>query len=165
MTVRDGLERVLSWLEGTPVAETVRTLPWAYPGLESAHIIGIALFVGVAAVFDLRLLGAARGIPVSTAARSLLPWSWVGFGIVASSGFLMLMANAVSLADNPALQLKALLILLAGLNAAGFHLGPYRTIGRWEGRDRSPGYVKVPAIASLLLWPTIIVCGRLIAYV
>lgn len=159
------LEPLLHAFEENAVAERVRTLPWLYPILESTHIAGIALLVGSAALFDLRLLGAARRIPVATAARQLLPWSRVGFGIVALTGALMFIANAESLAENPAVRWKAVLILLAGVNAAVFQFGPYRRIAHWDGERRSPIPVRAVAVISLALWLSIIACGRLIAYV
>ncbi|GAB3414677.1 hypothetical protein [Flindersiella endophytica] len=69
----NALDRTLHAVEDTPVAETVRATPWLYPGMESAHIAGIAILVGAAAMFDLRLLGAAKQVPVANAARQLLP--------------------------------------------------------------------------------------------
>jgi hypothetical protein len=159
----NALDRTLHAVEDTPVAETVRAAPRLYPGLESAHIVGIAILVGAAAMFDLRLLGAAKQVPVASAARQLLPWTWAGLGVVAVTGLLMFSANASGLAENPALQLKLALIALAGLNALAFQLGPYRSIAKWTGRI--PARAKVSAVASLLVWAAIIACGRLIAYV
>lgn len=34
--------------------------PWAYPALEAAHIVGIALLFGGLLVFELRVLGLGR---------------------------------------------------------------------------------------------------------
>lgn len=157
------LDRTLHAVEDTPVAETVRAAPWLYPALESAHIAGIAILVGAAAMFDLRLLGAAKQIPAANAARQLLPWTWAGLAVVATTGLLMFSANASGLAENPALQLKLVLIAAAGVNALAFQLGPYRGIRSWT--DRIPTRAKISAVASLLAWGAIIACGRLIAYV
>lgn len=159
------LGRLLHTMEESAPAEGVRTFPWLYPILESTHIAGIALLVGSAALFDLRLLGAARRVPFTVAARQLLPWSRVGFGVVALSGTLMFIANAESLAENPALQCKAALILAAGLNAAVFQFGPYRRLSEADVAGRSPRHVQAIALLSLTLWLSIIICGRLIAYV
>jgi len=44
-------------MERSSFGEVVRSTPFLYPTLESLHILGIALLVGSAVAFDLRLLG------------------------------------------------------------------------------------------------------------
>ena len=51
---------IYTWLKDTPIAEAVRGTPYLYPSLEAIHIIGIALLIGPAMAFDLRLLGVGR---------------------------------------------------------------------------------------------------------
>lgn len=155
----------LSWLEGTAVAQVVRGGAWAYASVEIAHICGLAVLVGAAAMFDLRLLGISSGMSVTQAARHLLPWAWVGFGVAALSGFLLFAANASQLFENPAFRLKALLIALAGLNAFAFHVGPFGIVEKWDRGVRPPPAAKAAAVVSLALWVAIVACGRLIAYV
>ena len=53
----DWLDALLSWLQGSALGEAVRGTPFLYPTLEAIHILGIALLVGPAFAFDLRLLG------------------------------------------------------------------------------------------------------------
>ena len=73
------LQTWLRWLENTWLAVTIRESAWLYPGVETVHIIGFVVVVGAAAMFDLRLLGASRGLPVTETARHLLPWSRVSW--------------------------------------------------------------------------------------
>jgi hypothetical protein len=56
------------------------------------------------------------------------------------------------------------LLFAAGLNAAAFHLGPYRSVARWERDAPAPAAAKLHAGVSLALWAAIIACGRLLAY-
>jgi len=159
------LSGLLAGLEQGPVGTTVREGAWNYPVVEIAHILGFAVLVGATALFDLRLLGVSgRLIPVSAVARHALPWALFGFGIAVASGLLLFSANATALASNPAFRLKALLIVLAGLNAFAFHYGPYRRVGGWD-QGKTPAEAKVVAVVSLALWAAIVACGRLIAYV
>lgn len=68
------MDGIYSWLEETSLAEAIRGTAYLYPMLESVHIIGIALLIGPAAAFDLRLLGLGRqALRVTTAAKHLLP--------------------------------------------------------------------------------------------
>ncbi|MER5813776.1 hypothetical protein [Streptomyces californicus] len=94
------MDTVFSWLEGTGLAEIIRSTAYLYPMLESIHIIGIALLIGPAAAFDLRLLGVGREkLRVTTAANYLLRLSHVGFAIAAVTGIAMFLPGANLIAD------------------------------------------------------------------
>ena len=153
----------LSWLEQTAPALWARVSTWAYPALEIGHIAGFIVLVGAAVMFDLRLLGFSRALPIAPAATHLLRWSQWSLLLVAPTGLLLFAANAIQTWPNPAFRLKLLLLALAGMNAFAFH--------RWTGADMRTwpdGYVppgaKCSAIFSLLLWTGVVTCGRLIAY-
>ncbi|HYO83317.1 MAG TPA: hypothetical protein VES20_18070, partial [Bryobacteraceae bacterium] len=53
----DLLNTLLMLLQGSTLGVTVRSAQYLYPVLEAIHILGIALLVGPAFTFDLRLLG------------------------------------------------------------------------------------------------------------
>lgn len=160
----DWILRLLEIVESSGPAQAVRGGVWIYPLVEVAHIAGLAMLVGAASVFDLRLLGLGSRVPVADLARQVLPWAWVGFSVAALTGSLMFSANATALPYNPAFQLKLLLIALAGVNVAAFHVGPFRSAKAWGNRPGPPA-AKVAALVSMTLWLAIIACGRLIAYV
>jgi hypothetical protein len=60
--------------------------------------------------------------------------------------------------------LKLLLLLLAGLNPLVFHFTTYRSVASWDDAAEPPPAAQVAGILSLLLWASIIVVGRAIAY-
>ena len=113
----------LVWLEGTSVAAAMRQWLWLYPVVEIVHILGFVVLVGAAALFDLRLLGLARQLPVTALARYHLRWARSALFLIVPSGLLMFVAHATEMATNPAFQTKLALIVLAGLNAAAFAPG------------------------------------------
>jgi hypothetical protein len=157
----NGLERI----EQTSIATWVRESSWGYPAVEVVHILGLALLVGSAAMWDLRLLGLARRIPVSDLAGYLLPGARVGFLVAALSGVLLFAANAAAVAANPAFQLKLVVITLALINAGVFHARTLRSVTQWDtGTPPSPA-ARIAATFSLVLWTLTVVTGRLIAYV
>jgi hypothetical protein len=155
---------VLGWLERTALTEAIRSSMWAYPALEIVHLLGLALLVGPAVLFDLRLLGAGRALPVRQVAARLLPLARIGFGVAALSGALMFVTGASEFVSNPAFQLKIVLLAVAGVNVLVFNLGIYRSVRRWE-TGGSPVAARAAAGISLAAWITIVACGRLIAYV
>jgi len=152
-------------LAATPLSVSLREDTWAYPILEIAHIVGIALVFGSILAYDLRILGRTRTIPVGTLGRHLLPWVWTGFLINATSGALLFVSNPVEFAANTALQYKLALIALAGLNAAYFQWRVAPSIDTWNTDAAAPIPARLSALLSIGLWLTIIAAGRLMAYV
>ena len=152
------------WLEQSVLAHTIRQWLWLYPTIESLHLLGLALLFGSIVMFDLRLLGFSRQLWITDMAQHLLPWSYLGFAIAATTGFLLFTVDANQLAANPAFRLKLLLLTATGINAALFHFH-YRSVRLWNRGVVTPWAVRAIAAVSLLLWVGVIVCGRLIAYV
>lgn len=154
----------LVWLETTALAQAMRQWLWLYPAVEIVHIGGIVLLVGAAAMFDLRLLGLSRRLPVADMAHHLLPWARLGLGVMALSGITMFAAHATEFATNPAFRVKLGLITLACLNAAVFHRWPFRAVSAWNVDAAPPLAARCAAVLSLALWSGVIACGRLLAY-
>ena len=50
----------------------VRHSVWGWPVLESLHFMGMSVLIGTIGLFDLRLLGFARGVPYAALHR-LIP--------------------------------------------------------------------------------------------
>jgi hypothetical protein len=164
-SLQETLATLLESLEGTALATAVRESSWFYPAAELLHILGFVLLVGAAAMFDLRLLGLSRTIPVRALAGHLLPWSRAGLLVAVPTGLLMFAPDATAMAANPAFRLKLLLILAGGLNALAFHLGPFRSVRDWDRHAPAPARARLAAVLSLLIWTAVIAAGRLIAYV
>ncbi|HEX6998958.1 MAG TPA: hypothetical protein VF322_12520 [Gammaproteobacteria bacterium] len=154
----------LSWLETTPVANWIRTSVWAYPAIETAHYIGLAMLVGGIMLIDLRVLGFGRRLPLKSMI-GLLPWVWAGFAINVTSGSLLFVYGATTFGTSPAFQLKMAFMALAGLNALAFDLAVRRSRGDWVAADRPPVLVKGFATLSFALWICVVTTGRWMAYV
>jgi hypothetical protein len=146
-------------------------LPWAWPLAETFHFIGLCLLIGIVGMFDLRILGVARGLPIASLKR-LLPWGVFGFALCLITGGLFVLGIGANLYDDNAydviardefLQLKLLFIALAGLNLLAFYLtGMARRVDSLSAGDDAPLLAKVIAATSLLLWIGVVVFGRLI---
>jgi hypothetical protein len=137
---------------------------WLYPIVEIVHIVGFVVLVGAAVMFDVRLLGLSRHLPVTGMARHLLPWARGSLLLVVPSGLLMFIAHATEMAANPAFLLKLACLVAAGLNALLFHRGVFASVNVWNQASVAPTMAKMAALASLVLWVCIITCGRLLAY-
>ncbi|WP_269936715.1 hypothetical protein [Arthrobacter sp. HY1533] len=162
----DWLDTQLRWLQATPLGDAVRSAPFMYPTLEALHILGIALLVGPAFAFDLRLLGGGRRLmSVTTAARHLLPLSHVGLVVALATGVALMSAQPIVVAGSSAAPWKLGLLLLAGLNILVFHRGVYRRVGQWAKASATPIAARVAAGVSLTAWTGVIFAGRFLAYI
>ena len=138
---------MFGWIASNPVA---------YPVLEIVHIVGIALLLGNLVLFELRTWGIGAALPVAPLARLALTLSLSGFALAAASGSLMFASQPLELLANRAFTLKMGLLVLAGSNAALFHVR--------GGLNKLDRLARAQTALSLGLWLAVIVCGRWIAY-
>ena len=156
---------LLTGLQGSALGEFVRNAELVYPVLESLHILGIALLVGSAFAFDLRLLGVGYELlSVTTAERYLLPLSRIGFFIAVTTGVGLLSAQATVVAQAGAAPRKFGLLIVAGLNVLVFHCGIYRIVDEWKDAAVTPPAARAAAAVSLVSWVGVMFAGRLLAY-
>ena len=155
------------WLESLlanakPVAAAMQ-LRWAWPAAESGHFIGLTLLLGSIAVWDLRLIGFLRGVPVSAFHR-LVPLAIAGFAINLGTGSLFLMTDPDQYVYNPAFHLKLLCLGLAGINVAAFYLVVFRRMSALGPSEQAPTFARASGAISLVLWISVIICGRMITF-
>ena len=81
---------ILQALEATQVGTLVRESLYGFPILVGLHVLGLTFSVGLLMWFDLRLLGVAlTSSRVTHVYRRLIPWSTVGFVMMAVTGALL----------------------------------------------------------------------------
>ena len=155
-------------LEASGLGVAMRQWLWLYPSVEIVHIVGIGLLFGSIVVLDLRLLGLGRNIPVKNLARHTLPWTAGSFLLIVPSGLMMFVAHATDFISSPVFAIKMCLIMAAGANAALFHAMTFRTADVWDSEEMRklppPASARLAGALSLLLWISVIACGRLLAY-
>jgi len=155
-------------IEASALGQAMRQWLWLYPAVEIVHIVGIGLLFGSIVVFDLRLLGFSRNISVKRLASHVLPWSAGSFLLIVPSGLLMFTAHATEFIDSEVFVIKMLLIMAAGVNAGLFHTITFRTADVWDSEEMRklppPPSARLAGALSLLIWISVIACGRLLAY-
>ncbi len=152
---------IWQWLQDHPLAQHIG-FTWWFPLLESIHVIGIGLVIGSILTVDLRLLGlAALRYPLTQITGKLLPWTWAAFVVAAITGFGMFVTRAPAYVENPAFQIKFLLLPLACINMAIFHFRTFRRgIADWDTAEEPPPAARIAGGASLLIWAGIVLAGR-----
>jgi len=151
-------------IEASGLGQAMRQSLWLYPIVEIVHIVGLALLFGSIVVFDLRLLGFTREVSVRRLSRHVLPWTAASFILIVPSGLAMFVAHASDFIANPVFALKIGLIFAAGINAAVFHTSVFRNASGWDFGPLPPPAARLAGGLSLLLWISVIACGRLLAY-
>jgi hypothetical protein len=153
------------WLANTSWSMALHESTWAYSLIESVHVLTLCLVLGTAVMLDLRLLGLTlRRVPVSEVAGRLLPWTVTGFLVMVISGGLLFYAIPVRTYQNIFFRIKMVMLILAGLNAWIFQWTVYRRVADWDLSPVPPGRARLAGGLSLVLWFSIVVAGRMIAY-
>ncbi len=153
------MEALFAALEGTALAEALRSARWGYAAVNAAHIFGIALLVGSVVPLNLRLLGLWRGIPREAVIRVLAPVAASGLALALLTGPLLFSVRARDYSAVGFLQLKLAFIAVGALSA----LALCRAHGLLL-RDAPRARLAAHAVLSTVCWLGALVCGRLIAF-
>ena len=153
------------WLASTRWSIALHESLYAYPLVETTHVLSLMLFVGTVSLVDLRLLGwLFRDVAVSEVTARLLPWTVAGFAIAVSSGSLLFFAIPVRTYQSLFFRIKVVMLLVAGVNAALFHRRTKRGALVWDRLPTPPLRARAAGAVSLVSWVTVIAMGRMIAY-
>jgi hypothetical protein len=159
------VDRVLGWLQSTAVATTISENEIIFPWIESVHVLAIVLVVGTISIVDLRLLGVASlDRTVRRLMADVLPYTWGAFAVAAVTGSLMFSSDAVHYAHNFFFRGKLILLALAGINMAVFHLAGIGDVERWGVTGQTPIAAKAAAAVSLVVWIAVVGFGRGIGF-
>jgi hypothetical protein len=156
---------LMQWLAEQPASIALRESLFVWPLIESTHVLTLAVFVGTAAMLDLRLLGVSfRGVPASTFTARLLPWTRASFALMTVTGLLLFYATPVRNYQNLFFRVKVVLLVAAILNIWLFHSRIHRRVAEWDLDAVPPRAARVAAVVSLAAWTGVVVAGRMMAY-
>ena len=157
---------ICTWIEATPLAVAITESTWMFPTIETIHVLALTLVVGSIAMLDLRLLGVStRNVSVMQLSEETLPWTWGAFVVAAITGSLMFASAATKYYHNIPFRMKMVLLVLAGINMAVFHLGAWRAVHAWNHTLPTPRAARYAAGLSLLFWIGVVVAGRWVGFV
>jgi hypothetical protein len=160
---------ILLALQDTALAAYVRGdvagAEWAFPIIETVHVLALATVYGTIVMVDLRMLGlVSRDARVSRLTGELLPWTWTAFAVAVCSGALLYMSKAGTYWNNPQAQAKFVCMGLAGVNMLVYHFGTYRRVADWDTALPPPSAARLAGALSIALWTAIIFFGRWIGF-
>ena len=159
------LLKFCQWLNGTPLSVWLRESPYPFPILIIIHVLSIALFGGIVVMGNLRVLGwAMRGVAVTRLIGQFRAWKWVAFAILLISGLLIAASDPMEYYDNIMWWISLGVLAVAGVNAAVFRYGVYRSVAAWDRELVAPPAARRWAGISLAIWIGLIFIGRAIAF-
>jgi hypothetical protein len=153
----------LAWLENSAFSTWLLGSDsiWAFPTVLTVHTFGVMLLAGASTAVALRLLGAARSIPLEYL-QPLFPVMWGGFWLNLVSGTMLFCADATRKGTMPLFYVKM------GLVAAGvvsIVLTRRSVFAPGAGAAAIEGRGRMLALVSLACWVLAITAGRFLAYV
>lgn len=154
---------LLAFSERVGIQSITLFSPWGWPILEILHFTGLCLLFGAIGIFDLRVLGFAKRIPLAPLHR-LVPIGVAGFCINAVTGVMFVTSDPDQYLYNPAVQTKMAFVLLAGVNMVLFYWLAHRELMALGPGEPSPPRARFFTLVSLLAWTGVIACGRLITF-
>ena len=157
------LQSLVTFLYHTAIGEFMRESRWAWPVLESLHFIGMSLLIGTIGVFDLRLMGFARRVPVAALHR-LIPVGISGFVLNGVTGLCFICATPDQYIFNMAFRVKVTLIVVAGLNVLFFYSRVFRRLESLAADERPPFGARLAGVVSLSAWVGVMSAGRLLTF-
>jgi len=157
------VDPLFTWIESTAFSTWLREEPsiWAFPFVLILHTWGLAFLVGANVAIGVRILGAARGVPLGSMERYYRVM-WLGFWVNAVSGVALLIAYPTKALTNPLFFVKLTLVAVGVLLASRIR-AHIRELTSTDLRPM-PGGVRMLAMASLLCWAASIAAGRYLAY-
>ena len=148
----------LRWVQDSAFATWIRESSWAIFAALILHTLAMGFLVGTGLVFDARLLGLGRRIPLPALSRLAPVMAWaLGFAIF--SGVILVVGYPAKALTNPFFYVKlgvltAALVATATLDRRLFRIGAVET----------PAWAKVLAALCIALWLTGLTLGKFLAY-
>ena len=154
-----------TFIRSTELHVFIRTYePWLWPLCETLHYLGLSILLGTVGLFDLRVLGLAKGIPIESIHR-LIPWGIGGYVVNILTGIIFFVGHPDQYFYNNAFRLKALFMVVAGLNVLAFYgTSAFRELKKLGPDAETPFRAKIIAGTSLSMWVAVLICGRLLTF-
>jgi hypothetical protein len=161
----DTLTRFAETLQKSGISEWMQGSLKALPIIESIHVMAIVTVFGTILLIDLRLLGLYdTNRPFTRVFGEVLHWTWIAFAVAVVTGILLFIPNAPRYVVNTAFGLKMASLVCAGLNMAVFEFTTLKKVAIWDNQIPVPTAARVAGVLSLVLWTSVLVCGRVIGF-
>jgi hypothetical protein len=153
------------WLEHTALSQTIQSVDWIVPAIQTIHILAITVVAVSALMIDLRLIGIfSADRPLREVSARFLPLVWWPLLVLLTTGAIMIIGEPARSLKNPAFQLKMALLVTVLVVTMLYQFLLRRDPDLGSPASRRRGATIAIATLSMLLWSGIIFAGRWIAY-
>lgn len=160
------IQQFCDWLAATALSQAFSNAFWFVPTVQTVHILSIAVVVITIAMLDFRLLHITRNEPaLPELARGFLPWTWSALGVLLVTGTLLTITEPARELMNGAFRLKMLMVVVLAVLTLLFQRPLRKDPGFWSASAGRRWLGGLLGFVSLSLLVSIVVAGRLIAYV
>ncbi len=150
------------WGIDTGIYGLMMNTAWGWPITEAAHFVGLCLLMGTVGLFDLRMMGAVKGLSLAGLHR-LVPFGIAGYALSALTGAFFVISSPLQYFYNHAWQAKMVLMAIAGVNMVVFYsTTTAKRVHALGPDDRVPLAARIVAIVSLTSWLGVVNSGRVI---
>jgi hypothetical protein len=152
--------RYFEWCGNTWLGTSVRDTVWAFPLIETFHLLALAVLLGSVLMVNLRVFGLGKQYgPAAQMARQMEPWMLVSIGVLIASGIPMAFSEPMKCFESISFPIKMGLILLG--------IASQLTIQRkWViAGDTTARKAKFAAVLSIAIWTLVGAAGKGIPYV
>jgi hypothetical protein len=150
------LREFAQWLQAGSLSETIQSISWLIPLVQSIHIVTIGVVFVSSLMIALRVLGRMRADePFADVWRRFAPWMWIGLAVMAVTGLTLVVGEPVREFTAVSFWVKMALIVIGVTGTA--------LLGRSRSGEFSGG-ARAGAAVLVVLWLAIIFFGRAIAY-
>jgi hypothetical protein len=159
------LDPLWQGLENSSLGQYIASSTWAFPTIETLHVIFFVIVLGTIVVMDIRMLGlTTTSYPLTRLSKDTLKITWIAFVLAATTGSLLFISKATSYAMNPYFQRKMICMVLAGANMAAFEFLTWRGVKAWDTGPMIPSATKVAGALSLIFWILVVFFGRTVGF-
>jgi hypothetical protein len=157
------VDELIHWIVHTRLSWFVLEYRWVWPISETLHFCALTLLAGTVGLFDLRVLGFAKGVAPAVL-HGTLRWGLAGFGVSVLTGVMFIAGQPEQYFYNDAFKLKVVFLVLMGLNVALFYWREFEGIRTLGPHDDAPASAKWVAAVSLLCLVAIMLFGRMLTF-
>lgn len=154
------------WLAAAAISQVIQNIAWIIPAVQSLHIVSVTIVVGSVIMIDMKLLGIfGAGTTVSDQLDRYTPWIWSALVVLFCTGLVLICGEPRRELLNVIFMTKMALIVFNVIATIIFQKVVHRQVLAWGDTPSNPMLARGFAVASLIVWIAIIVCGRWIAYI
>lgn len=152
--------KYFDWCGHTWLGSTVRDTVWAFPVIETFHLLALAVLLGSVLIVNLRVFGLGRGyLSAAQLARQFEPWMWTSIVVLFATGIPMAFSEPDKCFESYSFPIKMGLILVGIISQITIQR-------RWVMTgDATAAKSKLAAALSVLIWTLVGAAGKGIPYV